>query len=150
MLLLIISIGMIGLTVGFHTMGAAFWLTNLGKRLENRAKINQPPRLFRAIMSTALVLLILHLLEALFWAILFLQLPGQAGLENFHDALYFSMITFTTLGYGDLTLNSDWQILAGVEGMVGIVVFGLTTAMLFAVIQKCWKITRAKAGQKEI
>jgi len=45
------------------------------------------------------------------------------------------MITFTTLGYGDVTLNSDWDFLSGMEAMVGITVFGLTTAILFAVIQ---------------
>ena len=50
------------------------------------------------------------------------------------------MITFTTLGYGDITLAQEWQLLTGVEGMVGIVVFGLTTALLFAVIQKSWKV----------
>ena len=50
------------------------------------------------------------------------------------------MITFTTLGYGDITLAQEWHLLTGVEGMVGIVVFGLTTALLFAVIQKSWKV----------
>ena len=51
------------------------------------------------------------------------------------------MVTFTTLGYGDITLAREWQLLTGVEGMVGITVFGLTTAMLFAVIQKSWKVS---------
>ena len=140
MQLLIISIAMISLTVAIHTMGAAFWLKRLGKRLENRASTHQPPHLFEGILSTAIVLLMLHIFEAFLWAILYLQLPAQAGLKNFHEALYFSMITFTTLGYGDITLDREWQLLAGVEGMVGIVVFGLTTAMLFAVIQNCWRV----------
>jgi hypothetical protein len=140
MWLLIISIGMIGLTVGIHTLGAAVWLKALGKRLEHQARMNKTPRLFEGILSTAMVLLMLHIFEAFLWAILFLQLPAQAGLKNFHDAFYFSMITFTTLGYGDITLAHEWQLLTGVEGMVGIVVFGLTTALLFAVIQKIWKV----------
>ena len=140
MQLLIISIAMISLTVAIHTMGAAFWLKRLSKRLEYHASMNQPPRLFEGILSTATVLLMLHIFEAFLWAILYLQLPAQAGLKNFHEALYFSMITFTTLGYGDITLDREWQLLAGVEGMVGIVVFGLTTAMLFAVIQNCWRV----------
>ena len=140
MLLLIISIGMISLTVAIHTLGGALWLERLGKRLEYHASMNQPPRLFEGILSTATVLLMLHIFEAFLWAILYLQLPAQAGLKNFHDALYFSMITFTTLGYGDITLDREWQLLAGVEGMIGIVVFGMTTALLFAVIQNCWRV----------
>jgi voltage-gated potassium channel len=144
MVLLLISIGMVLLTVGIHTVGAAWWLTSLGKRISNRQRLNQPTRLFRSILSTACVLILLHVLEAFLWALLFMVLPAQGGLDSFHDALYFSMITFTTLGYGDITLNADWQLLTGVEGMVGIVVFGLTTAMLFAVIQKSWNVSHPK------
>jgi len=142
MLLLIISIGMIGLTVGIHALGAALWLKRLGQRIEFRASINQPPHLFRGILSTAMVLLMLHVLEAFLWAILYMLLPAQAGLKNLHEALYFSLVTFTTLGYGDITIHAKWQLLTGIEGMAGIVVFGLTTALLFAVIQKCWKVSQ--------
>ena len=141
MLLLIISIGMIGLTVGIHTLGAAIWLKHLGQRLEFNASVKQPPHLFRGILSTAIVLLMLHVLEAFLWALLYMLLPAQAGLKNLHEALYFSLVTFTTLGYGDITIHAKWQLLTGIEGMVGIVVFGMTTALLFAVIQKCWRVS---------
>ena len=143
-MLLIVSIGMIILTVGIHTVGAAWWLSRLGKTIEKRRLLNRPPRMFRGILSTAFILISLHVLEAFLWALLFLSAPAKSGLDSFHDALYFSMVTFTTHGYGDITLNPGWQLLAGVEGMVGIVVFGLTTAMLFAVIQKSWDISRRK------
>ena len=141
MWLLFISILMIGLTVGIHTLGAVLWLKGLGQRIDLRAGMNQTSRLFGGILSTAIVLITLHIFEAILWAILYLQLPAQAGLKNFHDAVYFSMITFTTVGYGDITLDQEWRILAGVEGMLGILVFGLTTALLFAVIQKSWRVS---------
>ena len=136
-----ISIGMIGLTVGIHTLGAAIWLKHLGQRFEFYASVKQPPHLFRGILSTAIVLLMLHVLEAFLWALLYMLLPAQAGLKNLHEALYFSLVTFTTLGYGDVTIHVKWQLLTGIEGMVGIVVFGMTTALLFAVIQKCWRVS---------
>jgi hypothetical protein len=44
------------------------------------------------------------------------------------------------LGYGDITLSAEWNLLSGMEAMVGITVFGLTTALLFAVIQQIWKV----------
>jgi len=142
--LLLISIGMISLTVGIHTAGAALWLSRLGKVIAKRYQMNQPTRLFRSILSTSCVLILLHILEAFLWALLFFVLPAQGGLNSLREALYFSMVTFTTLGYGDITLNADWRLLAGVEGMVGIVVFGLTTALLFAVIQRSWQISHPK------
>jgi len=132
---------MIGLTVGIHTLGAAIWLKHLGQRFEFYASVKQPPHLFRGILSTAIVLLMLHVLEAFLWALLYMLLPAQAGLKNLHEALYFSLVTFTTLGYGDVTIHVKWQLLTGIEGMVGIVVFGMTTALLFAVIQKCWRVS---------
>jgi voltage-gated potassium channel len=144
MVLLLISIGMIVLTVGIHTVGAAWWLSSLGKKIVKRQQSNQPTRLFRSILSTACVLILLHILEAFLWALLFMVIPARGGLDSLREALYFSMVTFTTLGYGDITLNADWRLLAGVEGMVGIVVFGLTTAMLFAVIQKSWDVSHSK------
>ena len=146
MLLLILSIGMIGLTVGIHTLGAVIWLKHLGQRLEFNASVNQPPHLFGGVLSTAIILLMLHALEAFLWALLYIALPAQAGLKSLHEAFYFSLVTFTTLGYGDLTLHSNWQLLAGIEGMVGILVFGLSTAILFSVIQRYWKITHPKPG----
>lgn len=146
MLLLLISIGMIGLTVGIHTTGATIWLRSLVHRLKLDASTHKSPHLFGGILSTSIVLLMMHALEAFLWALLYLALPAQAGLKSLQEAFYFSLVTFTTLGYGDITLHSKWQLLAGIEGMVGIVVFGLSTAILFAVIQRYWKINHPKPG----
>lgn len=138
---ILIGIGMIGLTVIINVTGVVFWLRILARRIEQRAQKNQPPHLFRAILDTAVTLLMLHVVEAYLWALLYFYLPGQSGLDNMHDAFYFSIITFTTLGYGDITLSSEWQLLSGLEGMIGIMMFGMTTALLYAVVQKCWMVT---------
>ena len=145
---LIAGFGMIALTLAIHTLGASQWLKFAARRHRNAAEEKRLSNLFFILLYTASVLMLLHLLEAFLWALLFLQLPGQAGLSNLHDAFYFSVITFTTLGYGDITLSRDWQVLAGMEGMVGIIVFGLTTAVLFAIIQKSWSYPRH--GKNEV
>jgi uncharacterized membrane protein len=49
------------------------------------------------------------------------------------------MVSFSGLGYGDVVLSPEWGIMGPIEAMTGITVFALTTAIVIAVIQKCWK-----------
>jgi len=49
------------------------------------------------------------------------------------------MVTFTTLGYGDITLSSDWRILSGLEGINGMLLIGCYTTMLFALFQQLFE-----------
>ena len=145
--LLIIGTGMIALTMVINVTGIVVWLNFLARRLEHHTRQDTQPNLFRAILFTAIVLMMIHLVQAFLWAVLYLVLPGRSGLENLHDAFYFSVITITTLGYGDITLNEQWHLLSGLESMIGIIVFGMSTAMIYAVVQKCWMFThRGRAG----
>jgi hypothetical protein len=57
-------------------------------------------------------------------------------LANFEEATYFSMVTYATVGYGDIVLEPQWRIMSGFEAMSGILLFGWSTAMLFSIVQK--------------
>ena len=94
---------------------------------------------FRFIVSTAGFLIVLHLLQSALWALVYLVLPGITEFDSFEKALYFSMVTFTTLGYGEITLASDNRILAGLEAMNGIILIGWSTAFMFAVFAEVIK-----------
>jgi len=82
--------------------------------------------------ETVLVLAAISILEALLWAIAYMALGEMKDLES---AFYFSMVTFTTLGYGDIVLDESWRLLASFEAATGIIMFGWTTAILIAVVQ---------------
>jgi len=58
------------------------------------------------------------------------------AIEQLESALYFSMVTFTTLGYGDVTLSTDWRLLASFEAANGIMMFGWSTTLVAAFIQR--------------
>jgi voltage-gated potassium channel Kch len=78
----------------------------------------------------------LHTLEIWSWAALYLWV-GE--FVDWQRALYFSTVTFSTLGYGDITLQDKWQLVSSFEAVNGIILFGVSTAFIFAVIQKLYQ-----------
>ncbi len=84
-----------------------------------------------ALAALVLMMFFATLLEAVAWAVTYLKVGAIQDLET---APYFSMVTFTTLGYGDITLNEDWRLLAAFEAANGSIMFGWTTALVIALI----------------
>ena len=85
------------------------------------------------VMSTlVLVMFLVSVADALLWAYAYVKVGAISDPET---AMYFSMVTFTTLGYGDVTLGTDWRLLASFEAANGIIMFGWTTAIVIAAVQ---------------
>ncbi len=74
-----------------------------------------------------------HLIEIALWAVLFL-VCGE--FQEFGIAYYHSAVNYTTLGYGDLIMSPSWKLLGPLEAADGALMFGVSTAMVFAVIQR--------------
>src|SRR5262245_52042761 len=62
----------------------------------------------------------------------------QTALPSFEEALYFSTVTFTTVGYGDIVLGREWRQLGTFEAMNGWIIFGWATALIIALIQRLY------------
>jgi len=76
---------------------------------------------------------VVHLLEIAVWAVLFL-LCGE--FPEFGTAYYHSAVNYTTLGYGDVIMTPSWRLLGPLEAANGVLMFGVSTAIIFAVIQR--------------
>lgn len=90
----------------------------------------KPPFMLKTIIAMVAVVLWLIAgisISAWSWAGVFLTIDAFQELE---PALYFSIVTFTTLGYGDLTLSPQWRILGSFAAVNGLIIFGLNTAFL--------------------
>jgi len=74
-----------------------------------------------------------HLAEIAVWAVLFM-VCGE--FRDFGTAYYHSAVNYTTLGYGDLIMTPRWRMLGPLEAANGMLMFGVTTALVFAVIQR--------------
>ena len=86
----------------------------------------------------AAALSIKHYVDIILWAIAYRNFAGQDQFEDFGTAVYFSSITYTSLGYGDIVLSGHWRILCGIQAMNGILLFGWSTALIFVVVQRMW------------
>jgi voltage-gated potassium channel Kch len=62
------------------------------------------------------------------------------------SALYFSAVTYTTTGYGDLVLPAEWRLLGGVEALTGILMCGWSTGFFVAVVGKLYESKTRAAG----
>ncbi len=132
-MLLNILIGsfLIILTTGIHAGGMVLAIKTMRSEkgsLMQRLHLN---RQFYSVGAIVLIMFFISLIEVLVWAVTFLLLNA---IDGFEQALYFSMVTFTTLGYGDVTLEEQWRLLASFEAANGIIMFGWTTAIVMAAV----------------
>lgn len=136
-MLLLTALALIVATVVIHGVGTTYWLKYLMHRqATGDGEFSSALRL-RIVLLTTIFLIGLHLLEILLWAGAYLAVAADE-LKTLEAATYFSAVTFTTLGYGDITLSTRWRLLSGFQAIDGIVLIGWSTAFLFAVIQRIW------------
>lgn len=95
----------------------------------------------RALLLSLLTiwLFLAIVIEAGLWAMLYLYNPLITALPDMETAFYFSMVTFTTLGFGDVVLTGQWRTLASIQAANGVIIFGWTTALIFYFIQRIYK-----------
>ena len=88
------------------------------------------------VARVILYALVAHLVEIAFWAVLF---AICREFSDFDTAYYHSAVNYTSLGYGDIVMNPAWRLLGPLETANGMLLFGVSTAMIFAVIQRLFE-----------
>jgi hypothetical protein len=93
---------------------------------------------FAVVIGTAtLMATCLHATEAGIWALAY-RLLG--ALPDNRSAMLYSLNAITSYGHADLMLKQHWQLMGALEALNGWLLFGLTTAFLFAMIEKVWSL----------
>ena len=78
-------------------------------------------------------IVLLHLIEITVWASFYVWTDAMPDLPS---ALYFSAVTYTTTGYGDLVLPQEWRLVGAVEALTGILMCGWSTGFFFVVVSR--------------
>lgn len=130
------SLPLIAVTVAFHSFALEIINRRLSLLLDRYRSHHLPHGLSMMIMgSTALCATILHGVEGAIWAVAYLLL---SALPNSKSAMLYSLEAMTSYGHANVYLESHWQLMGSLEALNGWILFGLTTAFLFTVIQKIW------------
>jgi hypothetical protein len=85
------------------------------------------------LVRTAGWIILLHLVEIAIWAFFY---TWKHGMPDLQSSLYFSAVTYTTTGYGDLLLPNEWRLVGGIEALTGILMCGWSAAFFFAVVSR--------------
>jgi hypothetical protein len=107
-----------------HTVHREYLLSRAGVRFWTDVAI---------IAMVTQLALVAHVVEIALWAAV-LRLCGE--FTHFAGAFYESAMNYTSLGYGDVVMSASWKLLGPLEAANGLLMFGVSTALIFAVIQR--------------
>jgi xanthine/uracil/vitamin C permease (AzgA family) len=133
---LLIAFGIMGLCVVIHVAGIVLLgeqLVRQRERIEERVGFVYSAVLLMIVFAAAIFL---HIIEATIWAAFY---RWGSLFPDFETALYFSLTSYSTLGYGDAVLPQNWRLLGTMEGISGVLLCGLSAAFLFAIVNALFR-----------
>ncbi len=129
---LLVGIAVSGGNIAIHAivMAAVLWVMRVA---DQRATSRPSLRLVAVMIATVSVFMAAHIAEVAVWALAYRIVgavpPGTAF-------FYFAFVNYTTLGYGDVTPIERWHLLGPMTAMNGVLLFGWSTAVIYAVLRK--------------
>lgn len=139
-----VAAGLVALTVTGHSAGLAMVLRWFMKW--HIAHSSEARSTTWALIRVTWVLVVIHVAEVLLWALLYVWC---GSLRTSEEAIYFSGVTYTTIGYGDVVLPDTWRILAPIEGLIGILMVGLSASLFFAIMTKIYGPVTSTQSSKQ-
>jgi hypothetical protein len=134
------SLPLIVLNVVFHVICLGLFNTRLDRVLAIVRDHRRYDFIFVLVMGvTAIWATLLHAVEAGVWAVAYRTL---GALPDSRSALLYSLSAITTYGHSELFLAPHWRLMGALEALNGIMLFGLTTAFMYGMIQRVWPIER--------
>jgi hypothetical protein len=131
------GLSLITLTTAFHAFGVVMIFRGLRQRIRNgkiRRYVRHPiAHPITLIAVVGLLLTLLHGIEAAMWSAAYLLL-GAVGSER--EAMLYSLDSFTTRGASEVLLDPRWRLMGALEAADGMLLFGISTAFVFAVFQR--------------
>ncbi len=130
------SLPLIAMNVVIHVVGLGLINAKVVTTMSGSTGRRRPVLLFVVVVGvTAILATLLLAVEAGAWALAYRALDA---LPDTKSAMLYSISALTSYGHANLVLASHWQMMGALEALNGMLLFGLTTASLFAMMQKVW------------
>lgn len=128
---LVLASIMVLVTVIVHLVGLALLIRVLRSHHRLTRAVRMMP--LTLLLVASLGIFAIHTIEIWLYAAVYIQVGAIA---EFEQALYFSTVTYATIGYGDLLLPHAWRIFGAIEGATGIIMLGWSTAFLVSLLAR--------------
>jgi MFS superfamily sulfate permease-like transporter len=136
------SLPLVMLTVIFHVIGLGLFnvqMIRLEEKIEGRRRYEAT---FVIVMGVTTVwTTILIGIEAGVWATAYRIL---GAIPDSRTAMLYSLSAITTYGHSEIFLAEHWRLMGALEALNGIMLFGLTTAFMYGMIQRVWPLERRR------
>ncbi len=134
---LLLGTSIVVICVAFHVAGLAYSIPLLKKAGQLESRLGTRATIMLIVVTGVLVVIFLHTAELWLWAVIYM---GLGEFQQFEEALYFSAVTATTLGYGDVIMSDKWRLLAPFEAMGGLILFAASTAYLLQLVNRLFTV----------
>jgi voltage-gated potassium channel len=121
----------------------AEWLMDRREKLERQTSL---PRLTMVLILVFAVTVTLHLAETAIWASFY---QWWNLFPDYETSLYFSVTSYTTMGFGDVVLPQRWRLLGGIEGFSGVLLCGVSTAFIFIIVNFLLQARSKQTDEKQ-
>jgi voltage-gated potassium channel len=134
---LLIALSVVAICVVIHTGGLVMFAQFLIYRFPKIERVQTMWRQALLLIVIFGVVIFLHLVEAALWALFYYV---RNLFQDFETAFYFSLVTYASIGFGDVVLPQRWRLLSGIEGISGVLMCGLSGGFIFAVINALFQM----------
>ncbi len=132
---LLLALLLTSVTVVIHVVGTVRIVLPLSTIWRAQDDNREAPRPIVPLSRLVSGLLLLHLFEMSVWAAAF---AAVGVLPDFETSLYYSLKSYTTVGYGDVLPPVAWRRVGPIEAAVGVLMLGLSTGILVAAVQRIY------------
>jgi len=143
---LLVAFSIVAVCLVLHVSSIVFiadWmLDQRDKRKDRMGTIGYMGLLIAAFSA----IIVLHMIEIAIWAAFYF---GNSLFSDFETSLYFSTTSYTTIGFGDVVLPRAWRMLGGIEGVTGVLLCGLSTAFVFAIVNSMFQMRLQRRNPTE-